>query len=187
MSPAMMQIVMIVGLFAIMYFLLIRPQKKQEKRIADMRKNIKVGDDIITIGGICGKVVKVKEDKLTIQVGADKTKFDITKWAVSSVEKAAPDSKKKTTGELEEEKQEKEKKVSPKKIKKLGSSEEKADEEKPEEKTEEKTEEKAEEPVNEAAAEPVSDAAADAEPTPETEAPAEAETAADAADEKPEA
>ena len=179
MSPAMMQIVMIVGLFAIMYFLLIRPQKKQEKRIADMRKNIKVGDDIITIGGICGKVVKVKEDKLTIQVGADKTKFDITKWAVSSVEKAAPDSKKKTTGELEEEKQEKEKKVSPKKIKKLGSSEEKADEEKPEE--------KAEEPVNEAAAEPVSDAAADAEPTPETEAPAEAETAADAADEKPEA
>lgn len=183
MSPAMMQIVMIVGLFAIMYFLLIRPQKKQEKRIADMRKNIKVGDDIITIGGICGKVVKVKEDKLTIQVGADKTKFDITKWAVSSVEKAAPDSKKKTTGELEEEKQEKEKKVSPKKIKKLGASEEKADEEKPEE----KTEEKAEAPVNEAAAEPVSDAAADAEPTPETEAPAEAETAADAAGEKPEA
>lgn len=127
MSPQLMQLVMIVGLFAIMYFLLIRPQKKQEKRIAEMRKNIKVGDDIITIGGICGKVVKVKEEKFTIQVGADKTKFDITKWAVSSVEKAAPESKKRTTGELEEEK--KEKKVSSKNIKKLGASKDKEEEE----------------------------------------------------------
>lgn len=121
-NPVGMQIVMIVALFAIMYFLLIRPQKKREKQIAEMRSNVKVGDDIVTIGGIYGKVVKVKEDKLTIQVGADKTKFDIAKWAISKVENAAPGSKKKTVDDIEAE-EEKPKKVSPKKMKKLGGAE----------------------------------------------------------------
>lgn len=122
MSPMAMQLIMIVGLFAIMYFLLIRPQKKREKSVATMRNNIKVGDDIVTIGGIYGKVVKVKEDRLTIQVGADKTKFDVAKWSISKVENAAPDSKKKTVDDVEEE--EKPKKVSPKKLKKLSAAEE---------------------------------------------------------------
>ena len=83
------QIVMLVALFAIMYFLLIRPQKKQEKQVREMRSALKVGDDIVTIGGICGKIVRVKDNRLTIQVGADKTKFDIDKWAVSDWMKAA--------------------------------------------------------------------------------------------------
>ncbi len=69
----------------IMYFLLIRPQKKKERQINAMRSSIKVGDDIITIGGIYGKVTRVKDDVLTIQVGADKTKMDITRWAVSKI------------------------------------------------------------------------------------------------------
>jgi len=79
-----MQFIPLVLLIVVMYFLLIRPQKKKEKQVADMRNSIKVGDDIVTIGGIYGKVVKVKDERLTIQVGADKTKFEITRWAVST-------------------------------------------------------------------------------------------------------
>jgi preprotein translocase subunit YajC len=71
-----------------MYFLLIRPQKKREKEINEMRDSIEAGDQVVTIGGICGKVMKAKDDDvLVIQVGADKVKFDVKRWAVSSVEK----------------------------------------------------------------------------------------------------
>ena len=75
-----------------MYFLLIRPQKKKEKAINEMRNAIKAGDEIVTIGGICGKIVKTKDESLVIQVGADKVKFEIMRWAVSKVvsEASAP-------------------------------------------------------------------------------------------------
>ena len=75
----------LVILIAVMYFLLIRPQKKREKEVNAMRSGVQVGDEIITIGGICGKVVKTKEDSLVIQVGADRVKFEIMRWAVSKV------------------------------------------------------------------------------------------------------
>lgn len=120
------QIVMLVALFAIMYFLLIRPQKKQEKQVRDMRAALKVGDDIVTIGGICGKIVRVKDNRLTIQVGADKTKFDIEKWAVSRLDEGRKDTVTKTSKNEEEEK-----KVTPKSMKKLGKKEEAAAEEAP--------------------------------------------------------
>ena len=111
------QIVMLVALFAIMYFLLIRPQKKQEKLVREMRSALKVGDDIVTIGGICGKIVRVKDNRLTIQVGADKTKFDIEKWAVSRLDEGRKETASKTS------KTEEEKKVTPKSMKKLGKKE----------------------------------------------------------------
>ena len=72
-------------LIGIMYFLLIRPQKKREKEVNAMRSSVQVGDEIITIGGICGKIVKTKDESLVIQVGADKVKFEIMRWAVSKV------------------------------------------------------------------------------------------------------
>lgn len=75
----------LVILLLIMYFLLIRPQKKKEKEITAMRNGVQVGDEIVTIGGICGKIVKTKDDSLVIQVGADKVKFEIMRWAVSRV------------------------------------------------------------------------------------------------------
>ncbi|MDR1573395.1 MAG: preprotein translocase subunit YajC [Clostridiales Family XIII bacterium] len=79
-------------LIVIMYFMLIRPQKKREREINDMRNAIKVGDEVITIGGICGKIIKVKPgvDVLTIEVGADKTKFEVMRWAISKVVTDAP-------------------------------------------------------------------------------------------------
>lgn len=106
------QIVMLVALFAIMYFMLIRPQQKKDKEVKQMRDSLKVGDQILTIGGIYGKIVRIKEDRVTIQVGADRTKLEIAKWAVNNVEKASADKYAKDETE--------DKKVSPKNMKKLG-------------------------------------------------------------------
>lgn len=75
----------LVILLLLMYFMLIRPQKKKEKEVTAMRAGLKVGDSIVTIGGICGKVVKVKDDKVVVAVGADKVKIEFMKWAVSQV------------------------------------------------------------------------------------------------------
>ena len=69
------QLLPLVLLFAVMYFLMIRPQRKKDKQIQDMRKSLQVGDEIVTIGGICGKIVKTKDESFIIQVGADKVKF----------------------------------------------------------------------------------------------------------------
>lgn len=91
MNATLVQLLPLVALFAIMYLLLIRPQKKKEKQVTSMRNAVKVGDEIVTIGGIFGKVIKTKEDRLTIEVGNDKTRFEITRWAVSSVLNAAPE------------------------------------------------------------------------------------------------
>ena len=92
MNQSTMSILMLVLIIVVMYFLLIRPQKKKEKAINEMRSSIKAGDEIVTIGGICGKIVKTKDESLVIQVGADKVKFEIMRWAVSKVvsESSAP-------------------------------------------------------------------------------------------------
>lgn len=85
MGGQLSMILPLIILLLVMYFLLIRPQKKREKEVNAMRSGVQVGDEIITIGGICGKIVKTKEESLIIQVGADKVKFEIMRWAVSKV------------------------------------------------------------------------------------------------------
>ena len=80
-SP-MTMILMMGGLFALMYFMTIRPQKKRQKEEQEMRNAVEVGDEITTIGGICGKVVTVKENHLIIETGADRNRMQITRWAV---------------------------------------------------------------------------------------------------------
>jgi len=79
-------ILIYIAIFAGMWFILIRPQQKKEKETKQMRNNVQEGDEIITIGGIYGKVVNAKEDILTIEVGADKVKLKIARWAVGKVE-----------------------------------------------------------------------------------------------------
>ena len=70
----------------LLYFFMLRPQKKKEKAINNMRSNLKVGDEITTIGGIIGKVVMIKDDdQLVIESGVDKTKIRIAKWAIQTV------------------------------------------------------------------------------------------------------
>ena len=106
------QIIMIVALFAIMYFMLIRPQKKKDDEIRKMRDSLKVGDEILTIVGIYGKIVRIKDDRLTIQVGSDRTKIDVAKWAINNLEKGTESKGSKDASE--------DKKVTPKNMKKLG-------------------------------------------------------------------
>ncbi len=79
-------LIMIVLLVVLMYFLMIRPQKKRQKEEQKMRNSIRVGDEITTIGGICGRVLNVREDSLVIETGADRSKMTIKKWAVQSNE-----------------------------------------------------------------------------------------------------
>ena len=74
-----------------MYFLLIRPQKKQEKETNNMRNSLAVGDEITTIGGIIGKIVSIKEETVMIETGHDRTKIRILKSAVRNVDVKAED------------------------------------------------------------------------------------------------
>ena len=77
-------IVLMAALFGVMYFVMIRPQKKKQKEEQEMRDAIQIGDEITTIGGIMGRVVTVKEDSLIIETGADRTKMKITRWAIQT-------------------------------------------------------------------------------------------------------
>ncbi|MCD5410691.1 MAG: preprotein translocase subunit YajC [Clostridiales bacterium] len=73
------------GFLGVFYFFLIRPQQKKEKKIKEMRSALKVGEMITTIGGIYGKIVNLKEDYVTIEVGSEKTKIVVTRWAIGSI------------------------------------------------------------------------------------------------------
>ncbi len=76
----------LVLIVVLMYFIMIRPQRKKQKEEQKMRNSLRVGDEITTIGGICGRVVNVKEDGLIIETGADRNKMSIKKWAIQSVD-----------------------------------------------------------------------------------------------------
>ena len=82
---------MIVVFFLVFYFVAIRPQKKQEKQINEMRNQLMVGDEITTIGGIIGKIISIKEETVMIETGHDRTKIRILKSAVRNVDVHAAD------------------------------------------------------------------------------------------------
>ncbi|WP_459128895.1 preprotein translocase subunit YajC [Guggenheimella bovis] len=79
-------IILWVGLLAIFYFLLIRPQKKRQEQAKEMQNQLATGDKVTTIGGIMGVVSAVSEDNITIDVNGSKLTFK--KWAIGSVESA---------------------------------------------------------------------------------------------------
>ena len=81
-------IIMLVILLVVFYFFMIRPQKKQEKETAAMRDALQVGDEITTIGGICGKIIAVKDDSesIIIETGSDRARIRVKRWAIGSVE-----------------------------------------------------------------------------------------------------
>ena len=85
-------IVWFVVIFGLMYFMMIRPQKKQQKEMQKMLDSMEVGDKIVTIGGICGKVVKIKDDKVWISTGKvteneQKSCITFEKSAIKTVDK----------------------------------------------------------------------------------------------------
>ena len=77
-------IIMLVLMFAVMYFLMIRPEKKRKQKAEEMRNSLKKGDVLTTIGGIVGKIVAVKENTIVIETSDDRVRMEITKWAVST-------------------------------------------------------------------------------------------------------
>ena len=77
-------ILLMVALFGVMYFVMIRPQKKKQKEEQEMRDAIQIGDEITTIGGICGRVVAVKDDTIVIETGSDRVKIKFKKYAIQT-------------------------------------------------------------------------------------------------------
>jgi len=74
----------IVVLFAILYFLMIRPQQQRQKKLQEMINNLKVDDRVITVGGIHGTIVKIKDNTLILRV-ADNVRIEFQKNAVAQV------------------------------------------------------------------------------------------------------
>lgn len=85
MGEASSMVLMIVLMFAVMYFMMIRPENKRKKKAQEMRDNLKKGDVITSIGGIVGKVVRVNKETIIIETSEDRVRMELTKWAVSSV------------------------------------------------------------------------------------------------------
>ena len=79
-----MEIVVLVAMLGVMYFLMIRPENKKKKAAEEMRNSLKVGDIITTIGGVVGTICAVKENTVVMETGADRVRIEFTKWAVSS-------------------------------------------------------------------------------------------------------
>ena len=111
----MESIIMIVLMFAVLYFLLIRPENKRKKQAQNMRDSLKKGDTITTIGGIMGKVVSVSSDSFVIETSEDRVRVQFAKWALSQVgnqtgaetdKKAAKEEKKDDAAESQPEVQE---------------------------------------------------------------------------------
>jgi preprotein translocase subunit YajC len=82
---------LVIGMFALLYFFMIRPQKKREKEEAAMRDAVQVGDEITTIGGIIGKVIAVKGDTFVLESTKDRTRLRFLKGAIRSVDVRAAD------------------------------------------------------------------------------------------------
>ena len=89
-TGGMFSIILMVALFVVMYFFMIRPQKKQEREIAQMRNSIMVGDEICTNGGIIGRVCQIKNDILTLEINKDRTHMKIYRWAVREIVNPVP-------------------------------------------------------------------------------------------------
>lgn len=79
----------LVLMFVAFYFLLIRPQKKKDKKVKDMLAALKTGDRVCTIGGIYGTITNIKDDTIELSVGRDNVKLVFARWAIRNVEEVA--------------------------------------------------------------------------------------------------
>jgi preprotein translocase subunit YajC len=76
-------------IFGMLYFFMVRPEKKRKKKLDEMRDSLSVGDQITTIGGIVGKIVHVKDEFVVIETSEDRVRIEIAKWAIGANGKAA--------------------------------------------------------------------------------------------------
>ena len=134
MQQSVANILLLVVFIGMIYFLMIRPQRKKDKEDREMRASLKVGDEVITIGGVVGKVTKITEKTVVVETGSAKNKIEFLKTAIASVSrdeaksgsaKEAP----KAEPEVEEKRPDRDKKVTPKKLTKKSDASEEATEE----------------------------------------------------------
>ena len=96
-QPGTMDLVMsflpFIVIIVVFYFLMIRPQRKRDKENREMLAAIKVGDTITTIGGMVGKITKIKDEKVIFETGPKTEPHQITieRWAIKSVQKVVSD------------------------------------------------------------------------------------------------
>ena len=81
-------LVTLVLMLAVFYFMLIRPENKRKKAAEQMRDNLSLGDEIVTIGGMTGKIVQITEETVTFETGEDRVRIQIKKWAIQTNERA---------------------------------------------------------------------------------------------------
>lgn len=85
-----MMILWMVVIFGVMYFLMIRPQKKEQKRVAAMLADMEVGDAVVTTGGFYGVIIDITDDDVIVEFGNNKNcRIPMRKAAIAEVEKAA--------------------------------------------------------------------------------------------------
>ncbi|MDR0880254.1 MAG: preprotein translocase subunit YajC [Clostridioides sp.] len=97
----------IIGIF---WLFIIKPQKKKDNNLKDMRNNLSVGDKVVTIGGIKATVARVEEEHVVLELGPSRTKVPFERWAIGSVE-AKSDKPERAKAEVKEIKEDKKEEV----------------------------------------------------------------------------
>ncbi|MEE3409826.1 MAG: preprotein translocase subunit YajC [Erysipelotrichaceae bacterium] len=92
----MPMLLMIIIMFAVFYFFVIRPENKKKKKTEEMRNSLSLGDEIITIGGMIGKIVQITDDTITFETGEDRVRIQTKKWAISTTAKMEAEEAKKS-------------------------------------------------------------------------------------------
>ncbi len=82
-AMSLVSLVPLILIIVVFYFLLIRPQRKKDKQDAIMRKNLQVGDEVVTAGGVVGIVFSIKDDTVVVETGGDRSKIRVKKWAIA--------------------------------------------------------------------------------------------------------
>ncbi len=113
-------LIMLVLFIAIFYFMILRPEKKKKKDAEDLRNSLHKGDRITTIGGIVGKIVDIKDEKIVMETGEDQVRLELQKWAVMSNETAEKEKSKRAAEAKEAAQKAKEERAKAKADKKSG-------------------------------------------------------------------
>ncbi len=120
MSGMPTMLIMLVLFIAIFYFMILRPEKKKKKDAEDLRNSLHKGDKITTIGGITGKIVDIKDEKIVIETGEDQVRMELQKWAVMTNETAEKEKSKRAEEAKQAAQKAKEEKAKAKADKKSG-------------------------------------------------------------------
>ncbi len=94
-GSSMPMLLMVVIMVVVFYFFVLRPENKKKKKTEEMRNSLALGDEIITIGGMIGKIVQITEDTITFETGEDRVRIQTKKWAISTTAKMEAEEAKK--------------------------------------------------------------------------------------------